>query len=82
MPRFETPSFCPYVAVTIFSSVFCRGKIFHTILTPSHCVDFPYLVSLAGAEKITLRLAPAQRCGNHMLLCVPKAYRGAVTHGD
>lgn len=33
-------------------------RVSHGFLTPSHCVDFPYLVSLAGAEKITLRHAP------------------------
>ena len=29
-------------------------RVTHDFTTPSHCVDFPYLASLAGAEKVTL----------------------------
>ncbi len=54
-----------------------RGKIFHTILTPSHCVDFPYLVSLAGAEKITFSSTPLARWCIFPPLCFAGAkYRG------
>ena len=39
--------------------------------------DFPYLVLLAGAEKITLRLTRAEKV-IFLLLCVAEQYRGAV----